>query len=84
MYAIRSYYVDQWNGNEAAVKGFGNTTRVSFPLLLNGASVSAAYKSTYDRLVVIDKAGYIRFIGQQNAVKDIASAKAVIDMYLAK
>ncbi|NJK94095.1 MAG: TlpA family protein disulfide reductase [Bacteroidales bacterium] len=55
--------LDQWNGNAASVQAFKTATGVSFPLLLNAASVSAEYKTTYDRLVVIDKSGNIVFQG---------------------
>ncbi len=76
--------LDVWNGNEALVQSFKSSTNVSFPLLLNGGGVSKEYNTTYDRLVVIDKGGYIRFLGKQGAGKDMSSAKAIIDEYLTK
>jgi len=64
-FAGRSDYqilgLDQWNGNSSAVQAFKTITGVSFPLLLNASAVASAYKTTYDRLVVIDKSGTIVF-----------------------
>jgi len=70
--------LDQWDGNAAAVQAFKATTNVSFPLLLNASGVAADYKTTYDRIVVIDKAGKIAFSGKQSASSDIAAAKAKV------
>lgn len=87
-FASRNDYLllglDQWNGNTASVEAFKTSTKVTFPLLLNASSVAADYKSTYDRLVVIDKAGNIAFRGTQLASMDIAAAKAKILDLLAK
>lgn len=86
-YAARTDYavlgLDQWNGNTASVVAFKTTTNVTFPLLLNAASVAAAYKTTYDRIVVIDKTGRIAFKGNQSATSDIAAARAKVIELLA-
>lgn len=76
--------LDQWNGNRASVEAFKTTTRVTFPLLLNAAGVASAYKTTYDRIVIIDKAGNISFSGNQAASSDIAAAKAKVSTLLAQ
>jgi peroxiredoxin len=76
--------LDQWNGNAASVQAFKAATGVSFPLLLNASGVAASYKTTYDRIVVIDKAGKIAFTGKQLASSDIAAAKAKVNELLAK
>jgi len=76
--------LDQWNGNSASVQAFKALTGVSFPLLLNASMVAADYKTTYDRIVVIDKAGKIAFTGKQSAASDIAAAKAKVMDLLAK
>jgi peroxiredoxin len=85
-YAARAdfqmYGIDQWDGNEAKVKSFQTITAVAFPLLLMGSSVATSYKTTYDRIVVIDKTGKIMFSGNQGAASDIAAAKAKIDELL--
>ncbi len=76
--------LDQWNGNTASVEAFKATTNVTFQLLLNASGVAAEYKTTYDRIVVIDKAGNISFKGTQSASSDIVAAKAKITEVLAK
>lgn len=74
--------LDQWNGNSASVEAFKNVTGVSFPLLLNAAAIAAEYKTTYDRLVVIDKDGQIAFSGTQIAANDISAVKEKVEMLL--
>lgn len=67
--------LDQWDGNASSVQGFKTATGVSFPLLLTASGVAASYKTTYDRLVVIDKAGKIVFTGTQGAAGDVDAVK---------
>jgi peroxiredoxin len=74
--------LDQWNGNSSTVEAFKTTTGVTFPLLLNAATVAADYKTTYDRLVVIDKSGKTVFTGSQNAANDIATVKQKVESLL--
>ncbi|HSM46167.1 MAG TPA: redoxin domain-containing protein [Draconibacterium sp.] len=70
--------LDQWDGNAASVQAFKSATNVTFPLLLNASGVAADYKTTFDRIVVIDKSGKIVFSGKQSAATDIAAAKAKV------
>ena len=70
--------LDQWNGNSNAVQAFKTSTNVTFPLLLNASSVAATYKTTYDRFVVINKAGKIVFSGKQIAASDLAAVKSIV------
>ena len=85
-YASRTDYkvlgLDQWNGNLASVQTFKTATNVTFPLLLNAATVAANYKTTYDRLVIIDKAGNISFTGSQGAANDIEAVKTRVNTLL--
>jgi len=74
--------IDQWDGNMASVESFMKSTGVTFPLLMMGSGTAKAYSTTYDRLVVIDKAGNIMFNGTQGAASDLAAAKAKIEMLL--
>jgi peroxiredoxin len=76
--------LDQWNGNTASVQAFKTATSVTFPLLLNASGVAAEYKTTYDRIVIIDKAGSIAFSGNQLVSQDIAAAKAKVTELLSK
>ena len=76
--------LDQWNGNAASVQAFKTLTAVSFPLLLNASAVASDFKTTYDRIIVIDQDGKIAFSGNQLASLDIAAAKAKITELLSK
>jgi len=76
--------LDQWDGNLASVEAFKSATGVTFPLLLNASGVASDYKTTFDRIVVVDKSGKIAFSGKQSAASDIATAKAKVMELLAK
>jgi len=85
-FADRSDYkimgLDQWNGNPASVESFKSVTGVTFSLLLNASKVAADYKTTYDRLVVVDQKGDISFSGTQGAAADIADVKKKVESLL--
>ncbi|MEY5048261.1 MAG: hypothetical protein RLZZ175_1620 [Bacteroidota bacterium] len=87
-YANNSNFVllglDAWDGDKTAVSAFKSSTSVTFPLLSEASEVAANYKVAYDRLVVVDKNGFVRFKGSQLASNDIGSAKTVVDTYLSK
>jgi hypothetical protein len=70
--------LDQWNGNASSVRSFKRATGVSFPLLLDASGVVADYKTTYDRLVLVDKDGLIAFSGSKVATADIQTVKKKI------
>lgn len=70
--------LDQWDGNSNLVQSFKTATGASFPLLLNASPVAKLYSSTYDRLIVIDKAGKIAFSGKQLAVNDLNTVKTKV------
>ena len=74
--------LDQWNGNTSSVQSFKTTTNISFPLLLSASTVASSYKTTYDRIVVIDKLGNIAFSGTRGASSDVDAAKAKVDELL--
>jgi peroxiredoxin len=76
--------LDQWNGSHSALEAFMSSTGVSFPLLLNASGVVSTYKSTYDRLVVIDKSGKIVFAGTKGAGLDISQVKSLVESLLAE
>lgn len=82
-YVSRTDYLlvglDVWNGSPSAVESFRNTTGLSVPMLLNASGVGTVYGTTNDRLIVVDKAGYVRFKGNQAAYKDLEAAKQVVN-----
>jgi peroxiredoxin len=74
--------LDQWDGSKAAVTSFRNISNVKFPLLLNASGVAKQYDTTYDRLVVVDKEGKIRFTGTRLASKDVDDVVSIVTSYL--
>jgi len=76
--------LDTWDGNLASVQAFKTNSNLTFPLLLNASGVAKTFSITYDRLMVIDKEGFIRFKGAQLAGNDLANAKKAVDDYVNK
>jgi peroxiredoxin len=72
--------IDTWNSssNESSVTGFKNTTGITFPLAIKGGDVAVQYKITYDRLMVIDRAGVLVHKGLVVASNDIDNTIAAI------
>ena len=75
--------IDTWDGNSAGVQNFQSSTGVQYPLCLKGSSVEDLYQTTYDRIVVIDKAGIIKFKATSDATSSVVTqAASVIDQLL--
>jgi thiol-disulfide isomerase/thioredoxin len=74
--------LDYWNSDPAVVKAFKDETGMSIPLLLDAGNVGTSYKTSYNRIVVIDKYKNVVFSGTQDAFKDITTAKIQIDYLL--
>ncbi len=75
--------IDTWDGNESGVQSFKNSTGISYPLALQGSGVVSAYQTTYDRIVIVDPEGIIRYTATANATSDIvAEATGIIDIYI--
>jgi peroxiredoxin len=76
--------IDTWNSssNESSVAGFKNTTGITFPLAIKGGDVAVNYKTTYDRLMVIDRAGILVHKGLVVASNDINNTIAAIEASL--
>lgn len=57
--------VDTWNGTQAQLRNFKNSTGATYPLLLNGSLASGGNVETligtYDNYVVINKQGIVRY-----------------------
>jgi peroxiredoxin len=72
--------LDTWDSSSSSesVAAYQSTAGVSFPLAIKAGSVSSAYETTYDRLVIIDQEGIIRHKGTTAAVNDASSASAII------
>lgn len=57
--------VDTWNGTQAQLRNFKNSTGATYPLLLNGSlatggNVETLY-GTYDNYIVVNKQGIVRY-----------------------
>jgi peroxiredoxin len=71
--------IDTWNGNKAGVQNFVSETGITYPVALNGSDLELSYSTTYDRIIVIDKEGIIRYKSTANATASIVNeAKQVI------
>lgn len=62
---------DQWEGNDAGVNSFQNTTGITFPLGVKGAKMAKDFGTTYDRLVVVNRAGKIVYKGNSIATNNL-------------
>ena len=77
--------LDTWDAssNESSVSGFRSNTGITFPLAIKAGSVAADYGTTYDRFMVIDRAGTLVHKGVVLASNDINNAKEAISQSLA-
>ncbi len=71
--------VDTWDGSSSQVQAFKSHTGLDINYLMKGSSVAQGWKTTYDRLVVVDKSGKIVFKGTQGTSSDIGKAKTAIE-----
>jgi len=76
--------LDTWDlsSNEASVTGFKNTTGITFPLGLMAGEIAANYKTSYDRLMVIDQQGVLVHKGIIVAGNDIDNTVEAINQSL--
>lgn len=75
--------IDTWNGSLSAVQTFAGQTGIKYPLLLNGSSVLTSYATTYDRSLVVDAQGILRYKGTTNVANDQTTVKNTINTHLA-
>lgn len=71
--------LDVWDGSKSNVQTFKTRTNVTFPLILEASGIAKSFNTTYDRILVVDKAGTVVFKGNQNAAGDIAAARVAIE-----
>lgn len=72
--------LDTWDNtsNHSTVAAFKSSTGITFPLCLQAGSMTDLYATTYDRLIVIDQQGVIRFKGQKPISFDVDNAANLI------
>jgi len=73
--------LDLWNSSSSVttVTAFKSTTKITYPLLIKAGDMEQKYKTTYDRIVVIDQEGKIRHKGSTVVYNDLDAAVSVID-----
>ena len=71
--------LDTWNGNLSQMQGFQSATGLEFPMLLNASSELSSYSTTYDRVMVIDQEGVLRYKGTTPVASGLTAAISVID-----
>jgi peroxiredoxin len=73
--------LDLWNSTSSvtSVTAFQSTTKISYPLLLKAGDMEETYKTTYDRVLVIDQEGKIRHKGNTVVNNDLDNAVDVIE-----
>lgn len=59
------------NAGRTAVESFRSLTGVTFPLLMNASYTANAYETTLDRLIIVDRKGYIHYKSNMAAGCDI-------------
>lgn len=74
--------LDFWNGSMDLVKSFQQSSGASFPLLLDAGDVALNYKTTYNRIVIIDKNKNVVFSGTQCVTKDLSAIRQQLDLLL--
>ena len=76
--------IDAWNGSSGQVQSYRASTGLTYPLLLDGGTMVSNYSTTYDRMIVIDQDGVIRYKGTSNAsTSKVAEASTIISGLLA-
>jgi len=75
---FQTVVVDVWNGNYAGVNAFKSSTGLNARYLQKGSTVASSWKSTKDRLFVIDSKGKFAFTGTKVAGSDAGAAKTAV------
>lgn len=74
--------LDQWDGNKAGVESFKTQTGATFTLLQQASGTASSYKTTYDRLIIVDQEGKISFKGTNLVSTDLDAAISNINSLL--
>lgn len=74
--------IDAWDGTTAQVNNFVNSTNLGIEVLQKGSEVPKLWGTTYDRLVIIDREGYLVFKGVGLVSNHINQAITVLETTL--
>ncbi len=73
---------DQWEGNDAGVDNFQETTGITFPLGRKGAQMAKDFGTTYDRIVVVNAEGKIVYRGNSIVANNLDEVVDLVDSLL--
>ena len=77
--------LDTWDGNSSGVSSYRSRTGITYDLGLQGSRVGSDYSTTYDRIILIDKNGVIRYKGVAQATSsETRAVQSVINQLLAE
>lgn len=88
VYGLRDDFVvvgvDTWNysSTNASVEAFAEQTGIEYPLLVKGGDFEVLYKTTYDRVLVVDQDGILRHKSNKTTSSDLDNVIDVIEEYL--
>ncbi len=74
--------IEASNGNRAALNSFRSLTGATFPLLMNGSFAANAYETTIDRLIIVDRGGYIHHKSNLAAGCDLETVHEKVSILL--
>jgi len=76
--------IDVWDGSNSSVTSFKNRAGLTYTMLVKGSSVASTYGSTYDRMLIVDQEGILRYKATANASSGVvAQAAGIIEDLLA-
>ncbi len=62
--------IDSWDGSNSQVQDFKDQNDLSYKMLVKGSAVTSVFKVSYDRLIVIDQAGTVKYISPGFATQE--------------
>lgn len=78
-----AFGIETWDGNNKSVDNFASSTNVEYTLLTQGSEVAKDYKTSYDRIFIIDDKGVIQYISPGYATVEASEeAKAKVEELL--
>ena len=81
---FRAIGIDAWDHSSSVttVQAFVDYTGITYPLFLHAGSFVSLYGTTYDRVLVIDENGILRYKGGTNVAKTLDGAKQTVQSLL--